>query len=262
MQNNSTVLYAQQHGVVTLTLNHPAKHNAFNSDTVRLLQDYLTKAEQNDAVRVIVLAANGEHFCAGADLVWMQNMANASLAENQQDALALAQLFHRLAHSSKATLALVHGAVMGGGGGLAACADLVIASEDTRFCFSEAKLGLIPATIAPYVIRRIGFQAARRYFLTAEVLDATSAHHLGLVDEKVSRAQLPERANALIQLIERNGPNAIREIKALLQRLTPISTPLIEETAQTLAAVRCSPEAQAGIRAFLNKSTPPWIKES
>lgn len=262
MQKNSTVTYAQQDSIATLTLNHPEKHNAFNGETVALLDHYFQQAEQDKHVRIILLTANGKNFCAGADLNWMKAMATAPADENLRDAQALASLFQRVADSPKATLALVHGAVMGGGCGLAACADIVIASEDARFCFSEVKLGLIPATIAPYVLRRLGYQATRRYFLTAEALDAHTAHQLGLVDELVPLEQLPDAADRLTKVLLRNGPEAIIQVKKLLQRILPVDPTLTHDIAQRLAEIRHSPEAQEGMQAFLAKRNANWCKES
>jgi methylglutaconyl-CoA hydratase len=179
-----------ENGVGVLTLNRPEKHNAFDQHMIAELIDCLQMIEHGNSVRVLVITAAGRHFCAGADLVWMQRMADFSLDENKADARKLGLLLKTLAQLSKPTIALVQGRVMGGGIGLVACADIVIASNHSEFCFSEVKLGLVPATIAPYVVRRIGDSTARRYFLTAEMFSATIAYNIKLVHEIVTNAEL------------------------------------------------------------------------
>lgn len=258
MDNYETIKMNLDKPVCTISLNRPKVHNAFNALMIRELIQALKQAESDTSIRVVLITASGHHFCSGADLQWMKAMADYDMAQNKSDALTLAHLLQQLANLSKPTIALVHGRVMGGGCGLAACCDLVIASQDTRFCFSEVKLGLIPATIAPYVIRRIGFNAARRYFITAELMGSDTAQTLQLVDQIVSDEILLSTGHALALQICQNGPQAIREIKKLLNIIVPIDNFMIESTANQLAEIRSSTEAKEGLEAFLQKRQPNW----
>ncbi|OGT48057.1 MAG: hypothetical protein A3F17_00415 [Gammaproteobacteria bacterium RIFCSPHIGHO2_12_FULL_41_15] len=259
MGNFSTIDLSQNGPITTLSLNRPDVHNAFNALMIHELSQALISIKKNGALRTLILTAKGQHFCAGADLRWMQEMANFDFEKNNADALTLANLLQQLAELSIPTIALVQGRVMGGGCGLAACCDFVIASEDTRFCFSEVKLGLIPATIAPYVLRRIGFNATRRYFLTAELIESDTAQQIHLIDEIVSHDILHSSGIKLADLLCQNGPQALVEVKKLLKNLAPIDPITLKSTAHHLATIRCSAEAKEGISAFLEKRPPKWI---
>ena len=248
-------------GVAELVLNRPDKHNAFDDGMIAALIEKLDEADQNPALRMLLLRSEGKHFSAGADLNWMKRMANNSHAENLTDAGQLALLMNKLNHFSKPVIGLVQGAAYGGAVGLAACCDLVIASKDARFCLSEVKIGLIPAVISPYVIRAIGERQARRYFLTAEVFDAETALGFGLVHQVVdSSVELNDAAQGFIATLNQNSPQAMQAAKSLIFAVSqlPINQDVIDETTQRIADIRVSDEGQEGLSAFLNKRRPNW----
>ncbi|MGH8778435.1 enoyl-CoA hydratase/isomerase family protein [Paraburkholderia sp.] len=255
-----TLSVAFAESVATVTLNRPDVRNAFNETMIAELTDaFGTLGTRND-VRAIVLAANGKAFCAGADLNWMKKMAGFSDDENRADARRLASMLAAVYRCPKPVIARVSGDVYAGGMGLIAACDIVVAVDTACFCLSEAKLGLIPATIAPYVIRALGEQAARRYFTTAEVFDCATAHRLGLVAEAVDAAQLDATVQQLASALCANGPSAVRECKALVQDLAgrELDAALIEDTALRIARVRAGAEAREGVASFLEKRTPAW----
>jgi methylglutaconyl-CoA hydratase len=260
----AVILHYPQTGVAELILNRPAKHNAFDDLIIQQLLDKLAEATANTQLRLLILRSNGKHFSAGADLNWMQRMAHNSHADNLADAQQLAKLMQTLNSFRTPTLALVQGAAYGGAVGLAACCDIVIASEDARFCLSEVKIGLIPAVISPYVIRAIGERQARRYFLSAEVIQAEQAQSMGLVHELVSApAELASAAQRFIQQLSHNSPQAMVAAKALIFTVSqqPIDQSLIATTAHSIADIRVSTEGQEGLNAFLNKRRPQWLPE-
>ena len=250
-------------GVARLTLDRPEVHNAFDEVLITELNEALWALGQDPAVRVVVLAAAGKSFSAGADLGWMQRMASYSYAENLRDAEDLASLMASLNTLSKPTLALVQGAAIGGGVGLVACCDIVVASETASFCLSEVKLGLIPAVISPYVVAKIGESAARRYFLTAERFSAERARALGLVHEVVPAEELESTGSKIIEALAAGGAQSQSAAKDLIRAVVgrPIDEALIEETAARIAQVRAGEEAREGIGAFLNKRKPRWTED-
>ncbi|WP_114764621.1 enoyl-CoA hydratase-related protein [Vibrio rhodolitus] len=252
------LLEQDKNGVVWLSLNRPEKHNAFDDQLIAELLVQLDKFASDPSVRALVLGANGKHFSAGADLNWMQSMAKLSQQENAEDAKQLALLLHRLDTFAKPTIALVHGAAFGGALGLICCCDIAIGTPDSRFCLSEVKLGLLPATIGPYVIRTIGQRHSRRYFLTAELIDSNTALQLGILhhlDEQP--AQL---AKAITAQLTQHGPQALMAAKALCLRCNnqPIDQDLMAYTSKAIADARVSPEGQEGLRAFFAKRSPVW----
>jgi methylglutaconyl-CoA hydratase len=248
--------------VATVTLNRPEIHNAFDETLIARLTAAFVSLDDNPDVRVVVLAAAGKSFCAGADLNWMQRMAAFGPEENLADAQALAAMRRALYALSKPTIARVAGAAYGGGVGLVAACDIAIAVPEATFALSEAKLGLIPATIGPYVIEAIGARQARRYFLTAERFAAADALRIGLVHEVVPRDQLDARIDALIAMLKGAGPTAQLECKALVRGVAhrPIDEDVIDGTAEHIAAVRASPEGREGVAAFLGKRPAAWIR--
>lgn len=248
--------------VATLTLNRPQVHNALDEALIVELAQAIEKVSADDGVRVVVLAGKGASFCAGADLEWMRRAAGYSEQQNLDDARRLAHLLDVLARCPKPTIAMVHGAAIGGGAGLVAACDFAIATQDAQFAFSEAKLGLIPAVISPYVIRAIGPRASQRLFLTAQKISAEQARELGLVSEVVHEETDPELAlSFLIRALKTCGPQAFAEIKALIAQVAdqPITPALIEHTAQTIARLRVSAEGREGIQAFLEKRRAGWV---
>ncbi|TCP14528.1 methylglutaconyl-CoA hydratase [Crenobacter luteus] len=246
--------------LATVWLNRPDKHNAFEETLIAALSDALAGLAARDEVRVLMLAGRGPSFCAGGDLNWMKKSAAYGEAENLADARALAALMQALHDFPKPVIGLVHGAAYGGGVGLAACCDVVVASETARFCLSEVKLGLIPSVIAPYVIEKIGASAARRYFLGAEAFSAVTAREIGLVHEVVDELEVATTATRLAELFARNGPQAMRAAKTLIRDVAgrPIDDALVEDTAQRIARIRVGAEGQEGLAAFLEKRAPRW----
>jgi len=256
-----TLAIAMHDGVAIVALNRPDVHNAFNETLISELTEVLNVLDEDDTVRAMVLAGNGKSFCAGADLNWMKTMAGFSAEENLADAQALALMLRTLNGLSKPTVARVQGAAYGGGVGLTACCDIAIAAIEATFALSEAKLGLIPATISPYVIEAIGARQARRYFLTGERFDAAEAYRIGLVHDIVPIAELDDRVNEALGKLMLAGPRAQMECKALIRGVAhrPIDAAVIGGTAEHIAAVRASPEGKEGVAAFLQKRTPAWV---
>lgn len=259
-----TLLYSlDPQGIATITLNRPDKSNAFDDAVIARLTETLRKAESDPAVRVVVLAAAGKHFSAGADLGWMQRTAKMSQEENQIDARGLTELMFTLDRLSRPTIARVQGAAFGGALGLICCCDIAVAADSARFCLSEARLGLAPAAISPYVIRAMGSRAARRYFLTTEVMSAETAQGLNIVHEVVTESQLDQTVSELAGQLRRSGPEALAACKQLVQEVEEQrpSAALQEYTAQLIARLRTGAEGQEGLAAFLEKRSPRWLED-
>jgi methylglutaconyl-CoA hydratase len=247
--------------VATVALNRPDVHNAFDETLIAELTSALRVLRRNDQVRAIVLMGAGASFCAGADLNWMKRMAGFTRAQNLADATALATMLAMLNEFPKPTIARVQGAAYGGGVGLVACCDIAIGSQDAIFAFSEARLGLIPATIAPYVVAAIGARAARRWFLTGERFSAAEAFRLGLLHDLALPGELDGRIDELLRGLLEAGPRAQAECKTLLRAVSgrPIGAAVIADTAQRIARVRASDEGREGVAAFLAKRNPKWV---
>ena len=242
--------------LVRVTLNRPEVRNAFNEGLISELHEVFTKLGADDRCRVIVLQSVGKSFCAGADLNWMKSMTNFTHEENIADSRKMALMLNAIYSCPKPIIAKVQGDAYAGGVGLAAVCDIVVASTQARFCISEAKLGLLPATISPYVIRALGEQASRRYFVTAEVFTAAHAKDLGFVHELVDPEALDNKVDEICQTIMQNGQMAVMACKKIVQDIAhqAIDTPLIEETVKRIANIRTSDEAQARMKAFLEKN--------
>ncbi|MGH7189627.1 MAG: enoyl-CoA hydratase-related protein [Acetobacteraceae bacterium] len=247
-------------GVVTLTLNRPDRHNAFDDGMIAEFTAVLGRLATDPEIRAVVLASAGKSFSAGADIAWMRRMADYSEAANLADAALLAAMLHRLDRLPKPTIALVQGPAYGGGVGLVACCDIVIAADRATFCLSEVKLGLIPATISPYVINAIGPGWARRYFQTAEIISAARAQAIGLVHEVVPESALEATGETLIKALLEGAPGAEADAKALvfLAEGRPVDEALSQETGRRIAARRASPEGREGLAAFLARRAPAW----
>ncbi|MFT7460957.1 MAG: methylglutaconyl-CoA hydratase [Planctomycetota bacterium] len=263
MTNQSLILETDKRGVATLTINCPDKHNAFDEHLIAELTSMFEEVKNNKQARVMVLRSNGKSFSAGADLDWMKRMATNDYDDNLRDANALALMLHTLNFLSIPTIARVQGAAMGGGAGLVCCCDIAIASNKASFAFSEAKLGLIPATIGPYVLRSIGSQAARRYFLTAERFDAERALALGMVSEVVDESELDEKINGLINTLLINSSEAVKAAKKLIFDIDgkTVKKKLMHMTSKRIADIRASEEGIEGLAAFLEKRKPSWVNE-
>ncbi len=253
-----------RNGIGIVTLNRPDVHNAFNETLIAELTGTLRTLEADTEVRAVILGGAGKSFCAGADLNWMKKMAGYGHAENLADAQALALMLRTLHGLAKPTIARIHGAAFGGGVGLAACCDIAVAATEASFALSEAKLGLIPATISPYVIEAIGVRQARRYFLTAERFTAAEAWRIGLVHELVPAAEIDVRINEILGALLLAGPRAQLECKALIRGVAhrPIDAGVIAGTAEHIAQVRASPEGREGVAAFLERRAAAWVPEA
>lgn len=256
-----TVLSSIDHrGVATVTLNRPDKHNAFDEQMIAQLHQAFSQLDTDPKVRVVILAGAGNSFCAGADIGWMKRSAQYSHSDNLGDARALSAMLQSLNNLSKPTIARVQGPTFGGAVGLISCCDMAVASQQAVFALSETKIGLVPATIAPYVIAAIGQRAARRYFLTAERFTASQAEALGLLSQSVNGEQLDQHINALTTALLDNSPAATRTAKQLIFDVSyrPIDDQLLEQGCQLIADIRRSPEGQEGLAAFLEKRPAAW----
>lgn len=250
-----------QGGVATLVLNRSEVRNAFNDEVIAELTQAFTELGQRDEVRCIVLAAEGVAFCAGADLNWMKRMADYTRDENVADAGALAEMLRVVYVCPKPTIAKVQGDVYAGGTGLVAACDMAVSVDTAGYCLSEVKLGLIPATISPYVIRAMGARAAHRYFLTAERFSAAEALRIGFVHEVVPVDQLDAKVAELAKALVNAGPQAVRLCKKLVQDVAEqeITPALVKMTVDSIADIRVSPEGREGVQSFLHKRKPNWI---
>jgi len=263
---NSTVKAAKvlfsvnNQGVATVTLNNPEKHNAFDDEIIAELTNIFNDIAKRDDIRVMVLASTGKSFSAGADLGWMKRMASYSYDDNLTDANALANMLKALNFLPQPTIAKIQGAAFGGAVGLASCCDIVIAATKASFCLSEVKLGLIPATISPYVVNAMGLKACRRYFQTAERFFADKAQQLGLVDEVVELENLDNDVDKMITILLANAPLAVKAAKKLAFDVAyqNIDEALLENTSERIARLRVSTEGQEGLSAFFEKRPPAW----
>jgi methylglutaconyl-CoA hydratase len=257
---DTVLLQTDSRGVATLTLNREDKHNAFDDAVIAELTAKLKKLDADPAVRVVVLTGAGKTFSAGGDLNWMRSMSEYTEKENVEDALKLAELMDSLDSLKKPTIARVNGPAYGGGVGLVACCDVAIASESAKFALTEVRLGLIPAVISPYVIAAIGARQARRYFLTAEPIEAREAYHMGLVHEVVTADILDETVGTVVTALLKGGPKALLAAKAFIAEQSGDRRALKKKTAQLIAELRVSAEGQEGLSAFLEKRSPDWGK--
>ena len=257
----SALIVSTQGHVARITLNRPDVRNAFNDEVIAELTQAFTQVGQDPQVRAVVLAADGPAFCAGADLNWMRRMADYTRAENLADAGALAEMLRTIHSCLKPTIARVQGDVFAGGVGLVAACDMAVSVDTATYCLSEVKLGLIPATISPYVIRAMGARAAQRYFLTAERFSAAEAHRIGMVHEVVTGDQLDAKVAELTQALVSASPNAVRSCKMLVNEVTgrDIDAALIAKTVEGIADIRSSTEGKEGVQSFLQKRKPSWL---
>lgn len=261
-QEFGTILVAKEGKVLRLTMNRPQVHNAFNAAMIRDLAVAFDKAEKASDIRLVVLTGAGESFCAGADLNWMREIIRYSYEQNLRESRELAELMHSIYTLPKPTIARINGAVIGGGTGLFSACDIVISSDRAKFGLSEVKIGLVPAAIGPYVIRRIGESAARELFLTGERFDAHRALEIRLVNKVVPHEALDDKVEEVVRLLLSSGPDAIAKCKELLQRVPAMSLDeAIGYTAEMIAGLRVSPEGQEGMAAFLEKRKPKWVKD-
>jgi methylglutaconyl-CoA hydratase len=247
--------------VAEVWLNRPEVRNAFNDGVIAALTEAFTRLNQDTELRVVVLAGHGKAFCAGADLNWMRAMADYSWDENRADAGKLAEMLWTLDQCPVPIIGRIHGDCYAGGMGLASVCDVLVASDNVTFCLSEARLGLLPATIAPYVVRAMGGQAARRWFTTAERFSAAQGQAMGFVHELCTPDEIDARVAALVATLVANGPAAVRACKQLVRDVAgrPIDAALRDETARRIADIRASAEGREGVSSFLNKRPPNWL---
>jgi len=260
MTPNTPLDVALDGAIARLTLNRPDMRNAFDDTLIAALTAAVRSAADDPKVRVLLLTVAGKAFCTGGDLNWMRKMGTLTAADNRQDATRLADMLNAVWTCPKPVVACVNGDAYAGGMGLAAACDIAVAADSAHFCLSETRLGLLPATISPYVIRAMGERAANRYFLTAERFDAATALRLGLVHEVVPAAQALEAAEALCRTLCANGPGAVQASKRLVRDFAgqPLDAALIADTVERIAAIRSTDEAREGVTAFLEKREPSW----
>jgi len=262
MMTDALIHTLDARGVATVTLNRPEIHNAFDDTLIVELTEVLASYGENPAVRALILTGAGKSFSAGADLGWMKRMAGYSYEENLADAAGLARLMNVLDRLPKPTIGLINGAAYGGGVGLVACCDIVIASARASFCLSEVKLGILPAAISPYVVAAIGPRQARRYFQTAEVIPADEARRIGLVHEVVAPDQMQAACDRILAAIFQGAPGAQADAKDLVFTVDrPLTDEVKSETGRRIALRRASEEGREGIGAFLAKREPAWRKD-
>jgi methylglutaconyl-CoA hydratase len=247
-------------GIAWVKLNRPEVHNALDDRVIADVTASLERIGADPGVRLVILTGQGASFCAGADLNWMRRTAEYTYEQNLADAQALARMLHILNTLPRPTLAVVNGPAYGGGVGLVACCDIAVAADTAKFSLSEVRLGLIPATISPYVLRKIGESNARRYFLTGEVFEGAEAEKLGLVHEVVPAAELAGAAAWFVKRLREGGPRAQGAAKQLIARVAgaAIDEALMEDTARRIAEQRATPEGKEGAEAFLAKRKPQW----
>lgn len=252
-----------QGAVATIWMNRPELHNAFDEILIAEMTAACIALDDDEDVRVVILAGRGKSFSAGADLNWMKRAANNGLDDNLNDARALAKMLRTIAEMRKPTLARIQGAALGGGMGLTAACDIAVASNKAVFATSEVRFGIIPSAISPYVLRAIGARQAYRYFQSAERIDAMRACEIGLVHEAVEPEQLDDRVQEIVGSLLQGGPLSQAAAKDLIRAVSgrPINDTLVDDTAHRIAHLRATPEAREGISAFLDKRTPNWIGE-
>lgn len=251
-------------GVLYIVMNRPEVQNAFNSKQIVLLTEALENAASNPEVKVVVLCGEGKNFCAGGDINYMKQMGQNSFQENKEDALQLAHLMHTLNEFPKPTIARVNGAAYGGGVGLLCCCDMAFGTEDTKICLSEVKIGMVPATIAPYVMNAIGLRNAHRLMLTAEVMQGQEAVNCNFLNAIFPTSEFSKKVDALALKITTNAPNALEVTKSILLNLAhqPVDEGVIDYTADVIASVRESEEGKEGLTSFIEKRKPNWTPKN
>jgi len=248
-------------GVATVWLNRPQVRNALDEVFIAEISRAFANLQLDESVRVVVLAGRGTAFCAGGDIKWMKRMAGFSAYQNLQDAMLLAQMLKTVHSCPKPVIGRVHGPAFAGGMGLAAACDIIVADRAAEFCLTEVRIGLVPATISPYVIQALGVQASRRYMLTAERLPAEQALLLGFVQELCDVGEIDVAVSRIAAALLNAGPRALSQTKALIEQVVanPLDAELMRNTAQHIANVRASDEGREGVTAFLEKRKPNWL---
>jgi methylglutaconyl-CoA hydratase len=264
VSHNSVQEFLTPDGVLYIVMNRPEVQNAFNSKQIVLLTEALENSASNPEVKVVVLCGEGKNFCAGGDINYMKQMGQNSFQENKEDALQLAHLMHTLNELPKPTIARVNGAAYGGGVGLLCCCDMAFGTEDTKICLSEVKIGMVPATIAPYVMNAIGLRNAHRLMLTAEVMQGQEAVNCNFLNAIFPTSEFSKKVDALALKITTNAPNALEITKSILLNLAhqPVDEGVIDYTADVIASVRESEEGKEGLTSFIEKRKPNWTPKN
>jgi methylglutaconyl-CoA hydratase len=256
-----SVRYEVEGGIARVVLARPEVRNALNDEVMRRIADALDRVADDAAVRALVITGEGKAFSAGADLEFMRRIAQAGPAANKADAMEMGGLFHRVAECTKPVVARVNGPAIGGGVGLLAACDIVVAAEDAFFQFSEVRLGLVPAVISPFCVRRMGAAVARRLFLTGERFDAREAMRYGLVDVVCPADELDATVATVTEQLEQGAPGALAEAKKLIDAVSNLPPrDVLSSTAECIARLRAGEEAQEGMRAFLEKRAASWAR--
>ncbi len=260
MTDFKTLVLDQKNNIVTVTLNRPELHNAFNEVMIQELTKAFTLLSKDKNIRIIILTGNGESFCAGADLNWMKKMSSFTKKENLEDSKRLHKMLETIYRCAKPVIAKVNGSAIGGGVGLVAAADIALAYNSAKFGLSEVRLGLIPAVISPFVMKKMGEANAREYFLTAERFDAVKARQMNLVNEVGSPEEIEKKLEEKIKFLLSAGPEALAESKLLIEKVSgqPIEK-ISTFTSRKIAERRASKEGREGIQAFLEKRKPTWL---
>lgn len=261
-QTYQTIVVKTADRTARVELNRPKVHNAFNAVMIGELIQAFDHIEKDSAVRAAVLTGNGKSFCAGADLNWMREVIRYSFEQNMEESLQIAELHHKIHTLPKPTIALVNGAAIGGGTGFLSACDIALAAEEAVFGLSEVKIGLVPAAISPYVVKKIGESKAREYFLTGRRISARRACEIGLINHVYPGDELESRGREVIDLLLSSGPAALASCKELLYRVPRMSADEAKRfTADMIARLRISAEGQEGMAAFLEKRRPKWVDD-
>jgi methylglutaconyl-CoA hydratase len=256
-----TILFSKEGEIARVFFNRPEVHNSFNSTMIKEVEAVFEKVKADKSIRVVVLSGKGKSFCAGADINWLREIINYSFEQNLKESLQLAEVLYKIYMLPKATVAMVNGTAIGGGNGFLSACDIAVASEEAKFGLSEVKIGLVPAAISPYVIRRIGQSKAREYFLTGKRISARKALEIGLISEVVPHDKLRKTVDGIANLLLSSGPGAIAACKELIHRVPEMSFDEVKEyTARVIANLRVSEEGQEGMASFLEKRKPKWTK--
>lgn len=257
----TTIKFNKDSGIGRVTFNRPEIHNAFNGSVITEMSHLFSQIENDDDIRMIVLTGEGKSFCAGADLNWMREVIRQSFDENLAESNALANLFHQIYSFKRPVIGRINGAAIGGGTGFVAVCDITIAARSAKFSFSEVKIGVVPACIGPYVIKKMGEGKARELFITGERMNAERAFQVGLINKVVDDDQLDYEVNQLIESILTSGPEAVAMAKKLVSEVPGMTAAQFKPfTADMIAHLRVSGEGQEGMAAFLEKRKPDWVK--
>lgn len=262
MINFQTIEFEKQADIGIIWLNRPEIHNAFNEVMIQEVIDCVEEVNGMEDIRILIIRGRGKSFCAGADLNWMRGVANYSFEQNYRESLNLSKCFYTIYTCKKPTIAIVHGAAIGGANGLLASCDFAYADENTTFSLSEVKIGVVPACISPYVTKRVGEYGARELMLTGKRIKGAEAEHFRLVNKSLPAEELDNYVLSVIELLRTSGPKAMTRCKSLLYNICNVETmeQAVESTARMIAEIRASEEGQEGMAAFLEKRKPGWIK--